>query len=85
MVTSLPVGVKIPLEQIGKEEETKDGKHDKQLDQDDSPQFSAPGHAPESFSIETDYFFYHGRKVPKSKTENRINRSANIFIFIFSK
>jgi hypothetical protein len=85
VVASLPVGVKIALKQIGKKEETKYGKHDKQLDQDDSPKFFSPGHAPESFNIETDYFFYHGHKVPKSKNENRINRSANIFIFIFYK
>ena len=51
MVASLLVTAKISFQNIGKEEEPKDGKHDKKFYHDDRPQFPSPGHIPEAIII----------------------------------
>lgn len=60
MICSFLVGVKISFQYIRKEEYPKDGKHDKELYQDNPPQFSAPGHAPETIVIKPYYLLHHG-------------------------
>jgi hypothetical protein len=59
VITSFLVGLKIPFQQIRKEKETQDGKHDKKFDQYDPPKPPAPGHFPETIHIEPEHFFYH--------------------------
>ena len=59
MIASFLVGVKISFQYVRKEENPKNGKHDKQLDQDDPPQLSAPGHVPETLIIKPEYLFQH--------------------------
>ena len=61
MVASLSVTAEISFQNIGKEEEPKDGKHDKQFYKDDPPEFPSPGHIPEAIVIKPDYLLYHGR------------------------
>jgi hypothetical protein len=55
VIAPLLVRLKIPLQDIRKEKDPQDGKHDKQFDQDDPPQFAAPGHAPETVPVESEY------------------------------
>jgi hypothetical protein len=59
VIAALLIAVEIPLQQVGKEEQAKDGKHDKKFEQDDSPEFSAPGHVPEPIEIKSEYPFDH--------------------------
>ena len=59
MIAPLLITVEIPFQDIGKEEEPQNGKHDKEFDQDNPPQFPAPGHVPEAFIIEPEYFLEH--------------------------
>jgi hypothetical protein len=59
MIASLLITAEIPLQKIREKEQPQNGKHDEKLDQDDPPQFPAPGHSPESIIIEPENFSYH--------------------------
>lgn len=61
MLASFRIAVKILLQDIGEKEELQDGKHDEELDQDDPPEFPAPGHVPETVIIEVKDLFEHGQ------------------------
>jgi hypothetical protein len=63
VVGPLFVALKVTLQQIGKEKQAENGKHDKELDQDDPPKLSAPGHVPESLVIKTEYPFDHDLQI----------------------
>ena len=59
MIAPLRIIFKIALKQVREKEESQHGKHDKELNQNDSPQLLSPGHLPESIKIEPEYFFYY--------------------------
>ena len=59
VVGTLFITVEIPFQKIREKEEPEDGKHDKKLDQNDSPKFPAPGHLFEAFIIESENFLKH--------------------------
>ena len=59
MLASFFVRAKVPFQHIGKEKDLKDGKHNKQFEQDDPPQFPAPGHVPETIIIKPEDRFKH--------------------------
>jgi len=49
------VRIKISFQEVGEKEDAQDHKHNEELDQDDPPELPAPGHAPESVTIEPEY------------------------------
>jgi hypothetical protein len=59
VVAPLLIALEVPLQQIGEEKQAQNCKHDKEFDQDNAPEFSAPGHVPESLVIKTEYPFDH--------------------------
>ena len=58
MIAPLLITFEIALKKVREKEETQHGKHDEELNQNDSPQFPAPGHLPESIVVEPEYFPY---------------------------
>ena len=56
----LLVTVEITLQKIGEKEEPEYGKHNKELQQNNSPKLSAPGHLSEAIIIKSEYFLVHG-------------------------
>ena len=79
MVTAFLITVEFLLQNIRKKEEPENGKHDKQFYQDDPPQLSAPGHAPETFKIKPEYLSEH--KAVKSTIKLR-NIKITLFKYI---
>ena len=63
VVAPLFIGVEIPLQQIGKEKEAENSKHDKEFDQDNGPEVSTPGHSPEPIIIKQVNFSKHRCKM----------------------
>jgi hypothetical protein len=59
VVAPFLIRFEIPFQQIRKKEELQDGEHDEQFNQDDAPQFPAPGHVPEALNVEPENFFHH--------------------------
>jgi hypothetical protein len=59
MIGPLLITVKIAFQHVGKEKKPENGKHDKKFNQDNTPQFPAPGHFPEAIHIEIENFFEH--------------------------
>jgi hypothetical protein len=55
----LIITVEITFQEIGKKEEPQNGKHNKELQQDNSPKPSTPGHLSEAIKIKSEYFFEH--------------------------
>lgn len=55
----LLITVEITFQQIGKEEKFQNGKHDKELKQDNSPEPSTPGHLSETLIVKSVYFSEH--------------------------
>ena len=53
------ITIEIAFQQIGEKEEPEDGKHDKELEQDNAPEFPSPGHPPEAIVIESENSFEH--------------------------
>ncbi len=51
MVAAFFVTFKFLLKYIREKEKPKDGKHDKKLDQDNTPELPTPGHGLESIAI----------------------------------
>ena len=51
MVAAFFVTFKFLLKYIREKEKTKDGKHDKKLDQDNAPELFAPGHGPKTIAV----------------------------------
>lgn len=59
MRSPLLITVEITLQEIGKKEEPEDGKHDKEFNKNDPPEFSPPGHPFEAIIIESENFPEH--------------------------
>jgi hypothetical protein len=59
VIASLLIRAEIPLEEVREEKNPEDGKHNEKLHQNDSPKFPAPGHAPESVVVKSEYFYEH--------------------------
>ena len=53
------ITVEITFQQIGKKEESQNGKHNEKFDQDNGPESPTPGHPPEPIQIEIIDFFEH--------------------------
>lgn len=59
VIPTLLIAAEVTLQQVGEKEKPEYGKHNKQFDQDDSPQLSAPGHVPETIVIEPEQLSDH--------------------------
>jgi hypothetical protein len=59
IIGALLITAEITFQQIREKEEPEDGKHDKKLEQDNSPEIPAPGHLPETIVIEFEDFLEH--------------------------
>jgi hypothetical protein len=53
----LLITVEVSFQQIGKKEKPQNGKHYEELQQDNSPEPSTPGHLSEAIVIKSEYFF----------------------------
>jgi hypothetical protein len=62
MIGPFLIAVEVTLQQIRKEKEPENGKHDKKFYQDDPPEFAPPGHAFEAIKIESEDFPEHCTK-----------------------
>jgi hypothetical protein len=78
----LLIAVKIAFQQIRKKEEPEDHKHDEQLNQDDPPEISAPGHPSEAVRIESEYFPKHSVQITQQNNQRRRMQNQMYYFYL---
>ena len=81
MIGPFLIAVEVALQNIGKEKEPENGKHDKKFNENDPPEFSAPGHAFEAIKIESEDFPDHCTK--KVQQINKLNAKHNQMCYFY--